>query len=122
MAKRSRRKARLAPRPVPVPTDEAVARLKRFLRERFRDVTLPVTHASRVRTLDNDGFAADLQLFDGERCVLIVRHVEGRKPEERWYMRGKYKPDGPASFIFDIIRQDWVRYYPDEAEDEDEDD
>ena len=115
MAKRSRRKGRLAPRPVPVATDEAVVRLERFLRFRFPGVPLPVTHASRARVLDR-GFAADLQLFDGGRCVLVARHVKGGEIEEWWYQRGKYRPDGPVDFLFDEIRQCWVRYYPDDDE------
>lgn len=115
MAKRPRRTARLAPRPVPVPTDEAVARLERYLYQRFRSLPRPVTHVSRARNLDN-GFAADVQLFDGSRCFLIVRHVEGYEPNERWCMRGKYKPEGPGGFYWNPIREVWVRATEEEAE------
>lgn len=115
MAKRSLRKARLAPRPVPEQTDEAIGRLRRFLCRRFRAGPYPVTHVSRARTLDG-GFAADVQLFDGERCILIVRHEEGRDPDERWCMRGKYEPEGPSGFYWDTIRKAWVRASEEEAD------
>lgn len=115
MAKRPRRKARLAPRPVPVATDEAIERLERYLYQRFGSLPRPVTHVSRARTLD-DGFAADVQLFDGSRSILIVRHVEGRDPEERWCMRGKYEPEGPSGFYWNTIAEGWVRATDEEAE------
>lgn len=115
MAKRSRRKSRLNPRPVPVGTDEAIARLERYLYRRFRSVPRPVTHVSRARTL-NDGFAADVQLFDGSRSILIVRQVEGRETEERWCMRGKYKPEGPRGFYWNPVQKVWVRATEEEAE------
>lgn len=107
MAKRSRRR-RLAPRPVPVATDEAIERLERYLYQRFGALPRPVTHVSRARTL-NDGFAADVQLFDGDRCILIVRHEEGRDPDERWCMRGKYSPNSPGGFYYNLNRKEWVR-------------
>lgn len=116
MAKRSRRKSRLAPRPVPVGTDEAVIRLKLFLCERFGCLPLPVTHVSRARALDNDGFAADVQLFDGSRSILIVRYMEERGTEERWCMRGKYEPEGPSGFYWNPIEKVWVRATDEEAE------
>ena len=117
MAKRSRRKSRLNPRPVPVTTDIAIERLRQFCRLRFDSAPCPITHVSRARTLDHRGFAVDVQLFDGGRAILIVRHVRGRDPDERWCMRGKYKPEGPSCFIFDILTQRWVRYYPEDDED-----
>lgn len=115
MAKRSRRKPGLAPRPVPEQTDEAIGRLRRFLCRRFRAGPYPVTHVSRARTLDG-GFAADVQLFDGERCILIVRHKEGRNPDERWCMRGKYSPNSPGGFYYNPIRKEWVRASEEEAD------
>jgi hypothetical protein len=115
VAKRSSRKRRLAPRPVPVQTDEAISRLRRFLCRRFRAGPYPVTHVARARVLNN-GFAADVQLFDGERCILIVRHEEGRDPDERWCMRGKYEPDGPSGFYYNPIRKEWVRASEEEAD------
>lgn len=117
MAKRSRRKSRLNPRPVPVATDIAIERLRRFCRDRFELEPCPITHVARARTLDHNGFAADVQLFDGGRAILIVRQVWGRDPDERWCMRGKYKPEGPSSFIFSLISHEWVRYYPEDDED-----
>ena len=53
----------------------------------------------------------------GGRAILIVRQVWGRDPDERWCMRGKYKPEGPSSFIFSLISHEWVRYYPEDDED-----
>jgi hypothetical protein len=115
VAKRSRRKPGLAPRPVPVPTDEVISRLRRFLCLRFLGVPGPVTHVARARTLDN-GFAADVQLFDGGRCILIVRQVEGHVTDERWCMRGKYSPNSPSGFYYNPIRKEWVRASEEEAE------
>ncbi|SEO94863.1 hypothetical protein SAMN04487843_105147 [Methylobacterium sp. ap11] len=114
MAKRPRRKSRLNRRPVPVATDAAIERLMRFLTWRFKWLPRPVTHVSRARTLDN-GFAADLQLFDGTRCILVVRNWQGDDPDERWYMKGKYKPAGPSGFYWNPVDKVWVRATEEEA-------
>lgn len=115
MAKRSRRKARLAPRPVPVTTDIAIERLREYCRDRFGALPCPITHVARARMLDNEGFAVDVQLFDGGRAILIVRYMGERGTEERWCMRGKYKPEGPRGFYWDPVQRVWVRATEEEA-------
>ncbi len=46
----------------------------------------------------NDGFAADVQLFDGSRSILIVRQVEGRETEERWVHAREVQARGTPGF------------------------
>jgi hypothetical protein len=101
----------LRPRPVPRANAVSVRRLERFLSDRFPRVPWPVRSVYRARKLGNGGFAADVALFDGDRCVLIVRTKKGRKRDERWYMRTE--PDG---FYFSISRHAWVRASDEEAE------